>query len=100
MTKTYKTIHPSNPRKYACFAESDGTNYCTFNDFKTIYFDHRIRGGQKETIVDVPWYMPTELYLNFKTRGKVVMRDGKPPYSGPDSDFQELINQEKCFVGE
>ena len=105
-------IHPSNPNKYSCFKNENNNYTCTYNDFKTIYFDYRfvqpLSQRQKEIIIDVPFYVPkfyVKTYLarklNNNSMTDVNMRVGLPPYekgSSYSNQWQPLIDKGICKI--
>lgn len=102
-------VYPSHPNTYSCFehgSEDDKIYDCTYDDFKTIYFAHRLSRSpslrQKETVVTIPYYIPTSfvstylaIYLTSKPWTLVNIQDRIPRYS---DEWQPLINDGKCYV--
>jgi hypothetical protein len=99
--KKTQYIHPTNYNKFSCFKQGSST-VCTFDAFKTVYFNHRLRGdGKKNEIqVEIPWYarMTPGLYIMWKTKSTgVEWRCGSSTANGLDqSEWQKPIDEGKC----
>ena len=98
-------IHPVNKNLFSCFPNGIGRHACTFDAFKTVYFDHRFRGdgAKNEVQVEIPWYFRFFKggYIRWKTGSLGIdWRIGTPSASSIkfQPEWQKLIAEGKCEI--
>jgi len=98
-------IHPVNKNKFSCFPNGSGRCVCTYDAFKTVYFNCRFQGdGAKNEIqVEIPWYarLFKGPYVMWKTGScGIDWRNRTPPANSVEfqPEWQKLIDEEKCKV--
>ena len=93
----FKHVYPRDDTLFSCYNQF-GTWYCTYSDFRNVYFKWRQKSNQPEKCIRISKNDKWKRWrLAWYLGSFPEMRDGSPPYT-PDGEWQDLIDSGNCYV--